>query len=180
MNESNQTAGNNRHTAAGLATIFLYLGIALLSGCEATADAEQPDGQSSGQSALVGVWKNEVQFVDCTSNEEIGTPGTALITYFADGNLLFRAGNPAVFSLGQGRWSRTGENTFAANARVIGYDPNGFYNGYVIHERMITLAEDGQTQEYTNRASFFSVDDQHLLTRCVVGTGVRLPEAAPL
>ena len=149
----------------------LSLCIALSVGA-ATADA--------GQSKLVGVWNNEVHFVDCTSGQEIGTPGHALHTYYSDGNhLLISAGNPAVASPGLGRWSKTGKNTFAANTRILLFDANGFYAAYGIHERVITVAKDGQTLEYTNRASVFSVDDQLLGSSCALGKGVKLPEPTP-
>jgi hypothetical protein len=172
MNATNQTARTDRHAASGLALKSLCLTIALLSGGVATADA--------GQSKLVGVWKNEVQFVDCTSGQVIAPPGFALHTYYADGNhLVISAGNPAMASPGQGRWSKAGKNTFAAYTRGFLFDANGFYAGYTILERMITLAKDGQTLEYTARGSFYTVDDQFLLTSCAVGTGVKLPGPTP-
>jgi len=160
-----------RHKAAAFPFKVLCLCIAL-SGGAATADA--------GQAKLVGVWNNEVHYVDCTSGQEIGTPGHSLHTYYSDGNLLLvSAGNPATASPGQGRWTKTGKNTFAAHNRIFLFDANGFYAAYAIHERMITVAKDGQTLEYTNRASIFSVDDQLLVTSCAVGSGVKLPEPTP-
>lgn len=171
MRATDRKKDRNRPIASGVLFKSLCLCLAL-SGGAATADA--------GQSKLVGVWKNTVQFVDCISGQVVAPPGFSLHTYYSDGNLLqISAGNPAMGSPAQGRWSKAGKNTFAARTRDLRFDANGFYSGYVILERMITLAKDGQTLEFTARGSFYSLDDQHLVTTCAEGSGEKLAEPTP-
>ena len=149
----------------------MCLWVALSAGA-ASANAEQ--------SKLVGVWKNEIQLVDCTSGQELAPPGIAVHTYYADGNLLQASAiNPAEGSPAQGRWAKAGKNQFMARTRDFRFDVNGFYSGYVILERMITLANGGKNLQFSARGSFYSVDDQYLGMSCAVGNGVKLPEPTP-
>jgi len=134
----------------------------------------------AGQSKLVGVWSNEIQNVDCVSGQATGTPFVGLHTYYSDGNLLqITSTDPALGSVTQGRWSKAGKNTYAARTQGAVFDVNGFYTGYLVIDRMVTLAKDGQTLEFSARGSRYTADGQFLGTACAVATGVKLPEPTP-
>jgi len=129
---------------------------------------------------LIGVWSNTVQPVDCVSGQELGSPFIGLHTYYADGNILqISSTNPAAGSISQGRWSKAGKNRYGARTESALFDINGFYIGYMVLERMITLAKGGQTLEFDAKGSRYSADDQFLGTACAVGNGVKLPEPTP-
>ena len=151
----------------------MYLASVLLAGGAAMADASP--------AKLIGVWKNDVQNVDCADfAQPLGTPFIGLHTYYSDGNLLqVSFGNPLAGNMSQGRWSKAGKNRYSARTESPKFDVNGFYAGYIILERMITVAKDGQSLEFKARGSFFSVDDQYLGTSCAVGSGVKVPEPTP-
>lgn len=151
----------------------IYLALVLLAGGTATADASP--------AKLIGVWKNDVQNVDCADfAQPLGTPFIGLHTYYSDGNLLqVSYGNPLSGNMSQGRWSKAGKNKYSARTESPRFDVNGFYTGYTIIERMITVAKDGQSLEFNARGSFFSVDDQYLGTSCAVGSGMKVPEPTP-
>ncbi len=134
----------------------------------------------AGQSKLIGVWSNDIQNVDCVSGQVTGDPFVGLHTYYSDGNLLqISSTDPAFGSITQGRWSKAGKNTYAARTQGAVFDVNGFYTGYLVIERMITLAKDGQTLEFSARGSRYTADGQFLGTACAVATGVKLPEPTP-
>ena len=171
MSAIHPQGGNHRPNALAVRFTSLCLGLALSAGAA---------GAHAGQSKLVGVWKNEIEFVDCTTGQGTAPPGIGLHTYYADGNLLQTSGiNPTEGGSSQGRWSKTGKNTFAARTRDFRFDVNGAYWGYIILDRMITLAKDGQTLEFNARGSFYSMDDQYLGATCALGKGEKLPEPTP-
>jgi hypothetical protein len=173
MEESNMKAtyrivASRGHTTWAVPLKSLCLCIAL-SGGAATAQA--------GQSKLIGVWKNDIQNVDCVSGQETGNHFIGLHTYYSDGNLLQISFNdPAVGNITQGRWSKAGKNKFSASTLGPLFDVNGFYVGYILLDRAITMAKNGQSLEFSAQGTRYTADGQAMGTACAVGTGVKLAE----
>ena len=152
------------------ATLFVALAATLSAGAQAD------------RAPIVGTWENQVYFADCESGETSGDSVTSLHTYFADGNLeeVSLASSP-VFptTSGWGTWKKAGKGVFASTVRIGIMDVNGTNWGYMVRDRMTTLAQDKQSLEYRARVNLYTIDGQLLSSNCAQATGVRLPEPTP-
>jgi hypothetical protein len=125
---------------------------------------------------LVGTWKASIQLTDCSSGQQLASPFTVVATYYADGNVTeVPYSDPATRTSSYGRWVKTGKNVFAASSQFGIFDVNGFYAGYQVLERMLTMSGDAQTYRIRARTSRYGLSDELLFTTCATGTGERLP-----
>jgi len=126
---------------------------------------------------LVGTWKASIQLTDCTSGQGLAAPFFALATYYSDGNVTEVPYNdPSTRTNSYGRWAKAGKNVFAASSQFGVFDVNGFYAGYQVLDRMITIARDGKTYKIKSKTSRYGLSDELMFTVCAAGTGKRLPE----
>jgi len=126
---------------------------------------------------LVGTWKASIQLTDCTSGQGLAAPFFVLATYYSDGNVTEVPYNdPSTRTNSYGRWAKTGKHVFAASSQLGVFDVNGFYAGYQILNRMLTVAGDGQTYQIKAKTSRYGLSDELMFTVCAAGTGKRLPE----
>lgn len=149
----------------------LFLSIALLGAGVTTAQADTDK--------LVGTWKAQIDFVDCVSGQAAGAPFFALGTYYADGNATeVPSSGPTARSASFGTWAKAGKRSYAVHSQFWIYDANGFYAGYQVLERMLTVSKDGQTFEVRARTARYDTNDVELGSGCAAGTGERLPKPA--
>ncbi len=140
-------------------------------------------GARADRAPIVGAWKSHIYAADCESGDTSGDGIYSLHTYFADGKLAeIGMGSSPVLptTLGLGTWKKAGKGVFASTVQVGIMDADGNYQGYMVRDRMTTLARDKQSLELQVRVNLYNTDGQLLSSNCGQGTGVRLPLPTPL
>jgi hypothetical protein len=136
------------------------------------------------KSQLVGTWQVQVTQVDCSSGAQLGPPFTSMLTFAADGTMAEDTSNPGFGhgqrGGGQGRWSGTGQSTYAATSgALIKYTtkPNqkthnpGLNAGQQTISQNITL--DTQSGKWNSTASvaFADANGNVYRTGCAIAAG---------
>ena len=164
--------------------------VALLSGVPALADmpVEPPAGPLVD---IVGYWKTDSVYLNCTTGVPLRTPFVALNTFFADGNVIENSSgfSPANRSISHGRWQQTGKRSFIARSELQLFQgpppapPSApavnTYSGYQVLERHFELSADGNALTATGVVTRFDTAGVVTLSFCLTETGVRQPEPSP-
>lgn len=158
----------------------LACGLLLLTSASVVADPTKDESDVRGRPQLAGTWKQEVNWLDCETGAIVRPPFLALNTYFRDRSHIEVATGlaPALRTIGQGRWKRTGGRTFANRYELFVFDSAGNYISYVVYQRAIEVAADGRTLTATGRFRRYTPDGVEVFSACIDETGERLPEPA--
>jgi hypothetical protein len=156
----------------------LVCGLLLVTSASALADGSNDASAEVDRPLLAGTWKQQVNWSDCATGALIRPPFLSLNTYFRDrSHIEVGTGlTPALRTMGQGRWKRTGGRTFANRYELLGFDSAGNYTFYVVTERAIEVSADGRTLTTTGRFRRYTTDGVEVFSACIAETGERMPE----
>jgi hypothetical protein len=128
------------------------------------ATAHDNGGGRGSYRFIEGAWKTTLTWTDCWTGFRVGGPAQGLMTLAADGSVvesgpaLDGIGNPVGThrSAGQGRWERTGRDTFKLIWGYYLYDERGFTVAEVPHY--------GATYSVGKDSNSFSAAGRHQYT----------------
>ena len=171
---------------------FALASVLLTALCSAPAVADMPDEPPAGPAVdIVGYWKTDSLYFNCTTGVPLRAPFVALNTFFADGNVIENSSgfSPANRSISHGRWQQTDKRTFIVRSEMElfqGPPPAppaapavNTYSGYQVIERQLELAADGNSLTSTARVTRLDIAGVVTLSFCMTETGLRQPEPAP-
>ena len=171
---------------------FALVAVVLAALCSAPAFADLPEEPPAGPPVdIVGYWKTDSLFFNCTTGVPLRAPFVALNTFFADGNVIENSSgfSPANRSISHGRWQQTDKRSFIVRSEMQlfqGPPPAppaapavNTSSGYQVIERQLVLAAEGNSVTSTAQVTRFDTAGVVTLSYCMTETGVRQPEPAP-
>jgi hypothetical protein len=148
-------------------------GVLVLSLGQSAVAQSESRGSEAGK--LEGTWTVQVQLVDCTTGNPLGSPFPSLLTFAQGGTQTDATANPNFYpaerSPGHGVWSTTGKRNYSATATAF-----ITLNGSLQKTQKITQAiQMDSRNSFTSAATveFFDPNGKLLGSACATAAGQR-------
>jgi hypothetical protein len=154
------------------AAVILAGALALTSTANA---APQPHNGSSSTFNLRGTWTVQVQLVDCTTGNPLGSPFPSLLSFAHGGTLTETTSNPSFFpserSPGHGNWS-VNKNIYSAASTAF-VTLNGALQMTQLIKQTITMGGSSDAFDSVAAVQFFDPNGNLIKSGCATATGAR-------
>jgi len=137
---------------------------------------EDPGGGESDARKLEGTWRVQVTLRDCLTEDGLGNPFAAMVT-FARGGTLTSADsgfNPALRGPGHGIWRHDGGHTYRALTEAFLFNSSGVWSGTQRLRQKIEIGEDADEFRATISAGVFGTSGNLLVSGCATSVGRRM------
>jgi hypothetical protein len=139
-----------------------------------TAAAQSQRG-ASNTGNLRGTWAVQVQLIDCTTGNPIGSPFSSLLSFAHGGTLTETTANPNFFPLerspGHGNWSAS-KNAYSAASTAF-LTLNGALQMTQVLRQTITIGSNPDAFDSVATVQFFDPNGNLIKSGCATATGAR-------
>ena len=153
-----------------------FLAVALVA-TSTIASAQQNRDRDHRQ--LRGTWSTQVQLVDCSSGNPIGSPFRSLLTFAQGGTMTETTANPNFYPAergpGHGVWNGHDDGYSAASTALITL--NGVLQSTQVIRQAITMNDGPDSFGSVATVQFFDPNGNLLKSGCATATGIRFNSA---
>jgi len=145
----------------------------LFSALISVTPAQAGDDEKSASGKLEGTWFTQVSIRDCQTGAVLRT-FSALNSFNAETTMIdtTTGASPSQRSPGQGKWERTGPQTYSATSLAFLFTPAGVWTGTQKLTHVIRVNGDENT--FTRTSGIFDTAGNLLTSGCATAVGHRL------